>query len=246
MPGGSRSWSGISAPPAPGSPPRSCVCTCPRPGRRRPRRHHRHSRRLICSCMPGPFTRTTDPDCHQHCPQGDQGREQPRGHRDHAERKTAYVANTSVGVMPGDAVIAIQTATSRAGQAVARPPWSGCGAVRGQADMRGDGVGGPHCDVGGQQPGDALAFAGWGGVVIPDRGQVGDQLVDPGQLCPPRPPGPTTLSPTSPGSGSSATSTRRSRQRIRASRVEAQVMSSGRFWNPADRPPQPSPAGWKR
>jgi hypothetical protein len=37
-------------------------------------------------------------------------------------------------------------------------------------------------DVGEQQPGDALALAGRGGGVVPDRGQVGDQLLDPGFL----------------------------------------------------------------
>ena len=37
-------------------------------------------------------------------------------------------------------------------------------------------------DVGEQQPGDALAFAGGGGGVVPDRGQVGGQLADPGFL----------------------------------------------------------------
>ena len=53
----------------------------------------------------------------------------------------------------------------------------------GQADVRGDGVAGPgDGDVGEQQPGDALAFAGGGGGVVPDRGQVGDQLADPGFL----------------------------------------------------------------
>ena len=40
----------------------------------------------------------------------------------------------------------------------------------GQADVRGDGVAGPgDGDVGEQQPGDALAFAGRGGGVVPDR-----------------------------------------------------------------------------
>ena len=53
----------------------------------------------------------------------------------------------------------------------------------GQADVRGDGVAGAgDGDVGEQQPGDALAFAGWGGGVVPDAGQVGDQLPDPGFL----------------------------------------------------------------
>ena len=61
----------------------------------------------------------------------------------------------------------------------------GQGAVlsAGQADVRGDGVPGPgDGDVGEQQPGDALALAGRGGGVVPDRGQVGDQLLDPGFL----------------------------------------------------------------
>src|SRR5712691_656427 len=50
----------------------------------------------------------------------------------------------------------------------------------GQADVRGDGVAGAGGgDVGEQQPGDALAFAGRGGGVVPDAGQVGDQLGDP-------------------------------------------------------------------
>ena len=53
----------------------------------------------------------------------------------------------------------------------------------GQADVGGDGVAGAgHGDVGEQQPGDALAFPGWGGGVVPDAGQVGDQLPDPGLL----------------------------------------------------------------
>ena len=53
----------------------------------------------------------------------------------------------------------------------------------GQADVRGDGVAGPgDGDVGEQQPGDALALAGRGGGVVPDAGQVGDQLADPGLL----------------------------------------------------------------
>ena len=53
----------------------------------------------------------------------------------------------------------------------------------GPADVRGDGVAGAgDGDVGEQQPGDALAFAGWGGRVVPDAGQVGDQLPDPGFL----------------------------------------------------------------
>jgi hypothetical protein len=60
--------------------------------------------------------------------------------------------------------------------------WQGEGAVlaAGQADVRGDGVAGPgHGDVGEQQPGDALAFAGRGGGVVPDAGQVGGELGDP-------------------------------------------------------------------
>ena len=53
----------------------------------------------------------------------------------------------------------------------------------GQADVRGDGVAGPgDGDVGEQQPGDALAFPHRGGGVVPDAGQVGDQLGDPGLL----------------------------------------------------------------
>ena len=53
----------------------------------------------------------------------------------------------------------------------------------GQADVRGDGVAGPgDGDVGEQQPGDALAFPGRGGGVVPDAWQVGDQLPDPGLL----------------------------------------------------------------
>jgi hypothetical protein len=53
----------------------------------------------------------------------------------------------------------------------------------GQADVGGDSVAGSgHGDVGEQQPGDALAFAGWGGRVVPDAGQVGDELGDPGFL----------------------------------------------------------------
>jgi hypothetical protein len=49
--------------------------------------------------------------------------------------------------------------------------------------VRGDGVAGAgHGDVGEQQPGDALAFAGRGGGVVPDAGQVGDELGDPGFL----------------------------------------------------------------
>ena len=53
----------------------------------------------------------------------------------------------------------------------------------GEPDVRGDGVAGAgDGDVGEQQPGDALAFAGRGGGVVPDRGQVGDELLDPGFL----------------------------------------------------------------
>src|SRR5271166_4339194 len=59
----------------------------------------------------------------------------------------------------------------------------GAGLAAGQADVGGDGVAGAgHGDVGEQQPGDALAFPGWGGGVVPDAGQVGDQLPDPGLL----------------------------------------------------------------
>src|SRR5205085_292269 len=53
----------------------------------------------------------------------------------------------------------------------------------GQARVGADGVAGAgHGDVGEQQPGDALAFSGWGGGVVPDAGQVGDELPDPGLL----------------------------------------------------------------
>ena len=46
--------------------------------------------------------------------------------------------------------------------------------------MGGDGVAGAgHGDVGEQQAGDALAFARRGGGVVPDAGQVGDELADP-------------------------------------------------------------------
>jgi hypothetical protein len=56
----------------------------------------------------------------------------------------------------------------------------GAGLAAGQADVRGDGVAGPgDGDVCEEQPGDALAFAGGGGGVVPDAGQVGDQLGDP-------------------------------------------------------------------
>ena len=63
--------------------------------------------------------------------------------------------------------------------------WQGEGAclAAGQADVRGDGVAGAgDGDVGEQQPGDALALAGRGGGVVPDAGQVGDELADPGFL----------------------------------------------------------------
>ena len=56
----------------------------------------------------------------------------------------------------------------------------GAGLAAGQADVRGDGVAGAgDGDVGEQQPGDALAFAHRGGGVVPDAGQVGDELGDP-------------------------------------------------------------------
>ena len=56
----------------------------------------------------------------------------------------------------------------------------GAGLAAGQAGVRGDGVAGPgDGDVGEQQPGDALAFSHRGGGVVPDAGQVGDQLGDP-------------------------------------------------------------------
>jgi hypothetical protein len=56
----------------------------------------------------------------------------------------------------------------------------GAGLAAGQAGVRGDGVAGAgHGDVGEQQPGDALALAHRGGGVVPDAGQVGDQLGDP-------------------------------------------------------------------
>src|ERR1035438_4911838 len=43
----------------------------------------------------------------------------------------------------------------------------------GQADVGGDGVAGAgHGDVGEQQPGDALAFPGWGGGVVPEIGRA--------------------------------------------------------------------------
>jgi len=59
----------------------------------------------------------------------------------------------------------------------------GAGLAGGEPDVRGDGVAGAgDGDVGEQQPGDALAFAGRGGGVVPDRGQVGDELLDPGFL----------------------------------------------------------------
>src|SRR5690349_9101678 len=69
------------------------------------------------------------------------------------------------------------------------PDGQGCrdgeGAVlaAGQAGVRGDGVGGPgRGDVGEQQPGDALALPLRGGGVVPDGGQVGDELADTGLL----------------------------------------------------------------
>jgi hypothetical protein len=53
----------------------------------------------------------------------------------------------------------------------------------GKADVRGNGVVGPgDGDVGDQQPGDALAFSRRGGRVVPDGGQVGDELADAGFL----------------------------------------------------------------
>ena len=63
--------------------------------------------------------------------------------------------------------------------------WDGEGVVLAacQADVGGDqvaGLGGG--DVGEEQPGDALAFPLRGGGVVPDGGQVGDQLLDPGLL----------------------------------------------------------------
>src|SRR5947208_2060615 len=59
----------------------------------------------------------------------------------------------------------------------------GVGLACGQADVGGNGGAGPGGGgVGEQQPGDALAFAGGGGGVVPDRGQVGGQLADPGFL----------------------------------------------------------------
>src|SRR6266702_1681316 len=60
--------------------------------------------------------------------------------------------------------------------------WQGEGAVlaAGQAGVRGDGVAGAgDGDVGEQQPGDALALAHRGGGVVPDAGQVSDELADP-------------------------------------------------------------------
>ena len=49
-----------------------------------------------------------------------------------------------------------------------------------EPDVCGEGLGGSgHRDVGEQEPGDALAFPGRGGGVVPERGQVADQLVDP-------------------------------------------------------------------
>src|ERR1700746_1643406 len=59
----------------------------------------------------------------------------------------------------------------------------GAGLAGGEPDVRGDGVAGAgDGDVGEQQPGDALAFAGRGGGVVPDRGQGGDGLLDTGFL----------------------------------------------------------------
>src|SRR6266702_3414936 len=59
----------------------------------------------------------------------------------------------------------------------------GAGLAAGQAGVGGDGVAGAgDGDVGEQQPGDALALAGRGGGVVPDGGQVGDELGDPGFL----------------------------------------------------------------
>ena len=56
----------------------------------------------------------------------------------------------------------------------------GAGLAAAQPGVRGDGVAGPgHGDVGEQQPGDALALAHRGGGVVPDGGQVGDELGDP-------------------------------------------------------------------
>ena len=53
----------------------------------------------------------------------------------------------------------------------------------GQPDAGGDGVAGAgQGDIGEQEPGDALAFAHRGGGVVPDGGQVGDELPDPGFL----------------------------------------------------------------
>jgi hypothetical protein len=45
--------------------------------------------------------------------------------------------------------------------------------------VRSDGVAGPgDGDVGEQKPGDALAFPLRGGGVVPDGGQLGDELAD--------------------------------------------------------------------
>ncbi|WP_236056796.1 hypothetical protein [Mycobacterium sp. SM1] len=58
----------------------------------------------------------------------------------------------------------------------------GVGAA-GEADVRGDGVAvAVDGDVGEEQPGDAFAFPGGGVRVVPDCGQVGDQLADAGAL----------------------------------------------------------------
>jgi hypothetical protein len=46
-----------------------------------------------------------------------------------------------------------------------------------------------HGDVGEQKPGDAFAFSRRGVGVVPDRGQVGDELADAGALRVGEPPG---------------------------------------------------------
>jgi hypothetical protein len=54
----------------------------------------------------------------------------------------------------------------------------------GEADVRGDGVTvAVHGDIGEQQPDDAFALSLRGGGVVPDRGQVGDELSYAGPLC---------------------------------------------------------------
>ena len=59
----------------------------------------------------------------------------------------------------------------------------GCVGAAGESDVRGDGVAvAVDGDVGEQQPGDAFAFPRGGGGVVPDCGQVGDELVDAGVL----------------------------------------------------------------